>query len=218
MNKPELMSPAGDFTSLKAAIQAGADAVYFGIKGLNMRAGANNFLLSDLKKIASLCHKNNVKAYLALNTIIYENELKIINNILKKAREADIDAIICWDFAIIQEAKKLNIPIFISTQMSIANSESIRFFNELGIKRVVLARECSLDDIKAIRKEFPDIEIEVFCHGAMCVSVSGRCFLSQFQYNRSANRGECIQPCRRRYRIQDPEEEKEYILGEDYYR
>ena len=223
--KPEIMSPAGDWVSLRAAIDAGCDAVYFGIKGINMRAGAKNFEISNLKKITQICHKNDVKAYLALNTIVYEKEIKNIAKILTKAKAAGIDAVICWDMAVIREAKKQKIPIFISTQMSVSNSQSIIFFYEtLGIKRFVLARECSIDDIKKIRKELKKtlgvkankVEIEVFAHGAMCVSISGRCFLSQFQFGKSANRGECIQPCRSDYKITDIEEKCSFVIGNNY--
>ena len=224
-NQIEIMSPAGDWISLRAAIDAGCDAVYFGIKGINMRAGAKNFAIHELKKITQTCHKNDVKAYLALNIIVYEKEIKNIAKILTKAKAAGIDAVICWDMAVIREANKQQIPIFISTQMSVSNSQSIIFFYEtFGIKRFVLARECSIDDIKRIRKELKkaiktkanDIEIEVFAHGAMCVSISGRCFLSQLQFGKSANRGECIQPCRREYKIIDIEEKHSFVIGNNY--
>ncbi|MEA3515151.1 MAG: peptidase U32 family protein [Nanoarchaeota archaeon] len=223
--KPEIMAPAGDWISLRAAIDAGCDSVYFGIKGINMRAGAKNFAIPELKKITQTCHKNDVKAYLALNTVVYEKEIKNIAKILAKAKAAGIDAVICWDMAVIREANKQKIPVFISTQMSVSNSQSIIFFYEtLGIKRFVLARECSIEDIKRIRKELKkalgvkakEIGIEVFVHGAMCVSISGRCFLSQFQFGKSANRGECIQPCRREYKITDIEEKHSFVIGNNY--
>lgn len=214
--KPELLSPVQDFTSLSAAINNGADAVFFGIKGFNMRAGAKNFTERDLPKIVKICHKNNVKAYLAINIIIYEEEIKKVETILKKVKKAKIDAIICWDLAVIEIAKKLGIEIHVSTQASAANSKSAEFYRKLGAKRIVLARECSLEQIKKIRKN-SKIEIEVFIHGAMCVSVSGRCFMSQFLYGKSANRGECRQPCRKKYLIKQIEDDgKELELGEDY--
>jgi putative protease len=211
--KPELLAPVSDFTSLNAAINAGADSVYFGVKELNMRVTARNFEIGDLKKISELCHKNKVKAYLALNTIIYDEEIEKIKKILKKAKEAKIDAVIAWDLAVIQEAKKLRIPIHLSTQASVSNIEALKFYEKLGVKRFVLARELSLEQIKAIRKK-TKAEIEVFVHGAMCVSVSGRCFTSQFVFGRSANRGDCLQPCRRKYLIKDVEEGHELELGE----
>jgi|TARA_B100002003_G_C14122263_1_gene539845 putative protease len=220
--KPELLSPVQDFVSLTAAIQAGADAIYFGIKGLNMRAGARNFLIKDLKKIIEQCHKNKVKAYLALNTIIYDKELKNVQSLLKKAKEAKVDAIIAWDFSIINEANKLNLPIHISTQASLANFEAIKTLKKQykNIQRVILARELDLTQISSIisqlKKAKINIEIETFIHGAMCVSVSGRCFLSQEVFGKSANRGECLQPCRRLYTIKDVEEGHEFELGPDY--
>ena len=215
IKKPELLAPVQDYTSLTAAIKNGADAVFFGIKGFNMRAGAKNFTVKDLPKIVKIAHKNNVKTYLAINTIIYENEIKKVEQILSKVKKAKIDAIICWDFSIIQIAKKLNIEIHISTQASIANSKTAEFYRKLGATRVVLARECSLEQIKEIKKH-TKAEIEVFIHGAMCVSMSGRCFMSQFLYGKSANRGECLQPCRRKYLIKQIDGGQELELGEDY--
>lgn len=213
--KPELLAPIQDYTSLTAAIENGADAIFFGIKGFNMRAGAKNFTEKDLTKIAKITHKSNVRAYLAINIIIYENEINKVYKLLKRVKEAKIDAIICWDLSVIQIAKKLGIEIHISTQASISNSLSAEFYRKLGAKRVVLARECSLEQIKEIKKH-TKAEIEVFIHGAMCVSVSGRCFMSQFLYGKSANRGECQQPCRRKYLIKQIDGGKELELGEDY--
>jgi putative protease len=211
----ELLSPVQDFVSLKAAIDAGADAVYFGLKEFNMRATAKNFKLSELKKVVDLCHKNKIKAYLTLNTVVYENELSRIKQILKKVKEAEIDAIHAWDMSVINEAKKLKIPIHLSTQASVSNSEAVKFYKKLGIKRIILARECSLEQIKKIKKEVKGLELEVFIHGAMCVSISGRCFISQFEFKKSANRGECLQPCRRDYIIED-EEGNKLRLGKNY--
>ena len=211
--------------NLRAAIEAGCDAVYFGLRGLNMRAGAENFALADLKKIAALCRRNNVRAYLSLNTIIYERELTKLRNIIAKARQAQIDAVICWDFAVIREALAQDLPVCLSTQMSVSNSQSMLFFfNNLGVRRFVLARECSLGDMKKIKKALAKslgekaalVEIEVFAHGAMCVSISGRCFLSQFQYGKSANRGQCIQPCRREYRVVAGDDQADFSVGTNY--
>ena len=215
LKKPELLSPVQDFVSLKAAIDAGCDAVYFGIKEYNMRAGAKNFTSSQLKNVVDICHKNNVKAYLALNTIIYEEEIKKIKIILKKAKQADIDAVICWDMSVLEEARKLRLNIHLSTQASVSNSEAAEFYRKQGVSRIIFARECSLEQLKKIKKN-SKVEIEVFIHGAMCVSISGRCFISQFLFNKSANRGECLQPCRRKYLIKDIEEAHELEIGEDY--
>ncbi|PKL72416.1 hypothetical protein CVV26_01990 [Candidatus Kuenenbacteria bacterium HGW-Kuenenbacteria-1] len=215
IKKPELLAPIQDWTSLIAAIENGADAVYFGIKGFNMRAGAKNFTVKDFTKIVKIAHKKNVKTYLAINTIIFENEIKKIEKILIKTKQAKVDAIICWDFAVIQIAKKLKIEIHISTQASITNSKTAEFYRKLGAKRIVLARECSLEQIKEIKK-YTKVEIEIFIHGAMCISISGRCFISQFLYGKSANRGECSQPCRRKYIIKQIDGKEELELGEDY--
>jgi putative protease len=212
---PELMAPAGDWTMLHAAIQSGANAVYFGVDKLNMRAKAKNFSVKDLRKIADLCRSNNVLSYLTLNSIVYESELKQVEKIVSKAKESGIDRIICWDLSVIEICKKYNMPFCISTQASISNSYAIDFYKRIGATRIVLARECSLADIKKIRKK-TDLEIEVFIHGAMCVAVSGRCFMSHHLFDKSANRGECLQPCRREYEIYDPTIGKSLLIGEDY--
>jgi putative protease len=220
--KPELLSPVQDQVSLKAAIAAGADSIYFGIKELNMRIGAKNFQLKDTKKVIDICHKNKVKAYFTLNTLIYDEEAEKLNKILKKLKKEKIDAIICWDFSVIKECEKLNLPIHLSTQANVSNYETIAYLkNKIkNLKRVNLARELSLIQIKniiqKIKKNKLNIEIETFVHGAMCVSISGRCFLSQEVFNKSANRGSCLQPCRRKYLIKDIEEKHEFELGEDY--
>ena len=213
--KPELLSPAGDWPSLRAAVNAGADSVYLGVKGFNMRANARNFDVSELKKIVDFCHKNKVKVYVTINTIVYEDELKKVDKILDKIKQAKADAVICWDFAVIKKALEKKIEVHIRTQMSVSNSESLKFFEKLGAKRVVLARECSLKQIKELKKK-TKLKIETFVHGAMCVSMSGRCFTSQFLFKKSANRGECIQPCRRQYKIADLETGDELNLENNF--
>lgn len=200
-NKFELLAPAGDFSSMIAAIDAGADAVYFGLKEFNMRDSAKNFSVRDLDRINKICNKKNIKKYLTLNTIIYDKDLGKVESILKKSK-GKIDAVICWDNSIIELCKKYRIPFHVSTQASIANSASANFYKKLGAERVVLARELNLEQIKKISKIIP---VECFIHGAMCVSISGRCFLSQHLCNKSANRGECLQFCRRSYFIRDEE-------------
>ncbi len=210
MRKYELLSPVGDFPMLISAINAGADAVYFGLQEFSMRKGSKNFTLNDLDKIKKICSKNKIKTYLTLNTIIYDNELKKIEKILKKIKNK-INAVICWDLSVIQLCRKYKIPFHISTQASVANSESAKFYKKLGAKRIILARELNLKQIKKISK-IKGIDIECFAHGAMCVAVSGRCFLSQFLFNKSANRGECIQPCRRSYIVKDTQEGYELKL------
>ena len=197
----ELLAPAGDFSMLSAAVNAGADAVYFGLKEFSMRQNAGNFTIKDLNQIEQICKPKKIKKYLTLNTIIYNSELKQIEEIIKKIKKK-VDAIICWDVAVIQLCKKYKIPFFISTQASVANVEAARFYKKLGAKRIILARELNLKQINEISKI---IDVEVFCHGAMCVAISGRCFTSQFLFNKSANRGECLHPCRRSYIVKDEE-------------
>ncbi|MDD5012461.1 MAG: U32 family peptidase [Candidatus Nanoarchaeia archaeon] len=201
MEKYELLAPAGDFSMLAAAVNAGADAVYFGLKEFSMRAKAGNFMIEDLDEIEKMSKSKNVKRYLTLNTIIYNSELKKIEKIIQKVK-GKVDAIICWDFAVISLCRKYQIPFFVSTQASVSNIESAKFFKQIGAKRIILARELNLKQIKEISKI---IDIETFCHGAMCVAVSGRCFTSQFLFNKSANRGECLHPCRRSYTVKDDE-------------
>lgn len=195
--KYELLAPVGDFRNLKAAVEAGADAVYFGIRGFNMRAGAKNFGLRDLDKIRKICGK--VKMYLTLNVIVYDEELKKVGEILKKVK-GKVDAVICWDLAVIELCRKLKIPFHVSTQASVSNSREAEFYKKLGAERIVLARELSLKQIGRISKV---IDIECFCHGAMCVAISGRCFMSQHVNGLSANRGQCTQLCRRSWNVKD---------------
>ena len=215
MKKPELLAPAGNKTNLIAAIKNGADAVYFGVENLNMRAAAKNFTTEELPELVVYCKEHGVDTHLTINTIVYENELDELDKILSAAKKAGIDMVICWDLAVIQKVKEYGLPFCISTQASISNSGSAKFYKELGAKRIVLARECSLDQIIEIKKKV-DIEIETFVHGAMCVAVSGRCFMSHEIFNRSANRGDCLQPCRREFKIYDTHNEADFLLGEDY--
>lgn len=216
--KPELLAPVGNWAMLSAAIQAGCDAVYFGTKELNMRVTAQNFTCDELKKVVAYCHKHKVRAYLTLNVIVYDNELEEMKRIVAEAKKSKVDAIICWDLSVIQEALQQKIEVHLSTQASVANAQAAVFYKQLGISRIVLARECTLEQITAI-KEKVNVEIECFVHGAMCVSLSGRCFMSQFLYGKSANRGECLQPCRRSYDaslITDQETKKELQLENHY--
>ena len=201
MIKYELLAPAGNFPMLVAAINAGANAVYFGLKEFSMRATAKNFTIKDLDKIEKICKPKNIQRYLTINTIIYNEEIKQLEKVIKKVK-GKVDAIICWDMAVINLCNEYKIPFFISTQASISNIEAAKFYKNLGAKRIVLARELNLKQIKEISKV---IDVECFCHGAMCVSVSGRCFTSQFLFNKSANRGECLHPCRRTYQVKDEE-------------
>ncbi|OYT36866.1 protease [Candidatus Pacearchaeota archaeon ex4484_71] len=194
-NECELLAPVGDFKMLVAAVEAGADAVYFGLKEFSMRTNARNFTIGELDKINKICKPKGVKKYLTLNVIVYDREIEKLEKVIKKVK-GKIDAVICWDLAVINLCKKYKIPFHISTQASVSNRESLKFYKRLGAERVVLARELDLKQIKALSKY---IEIEAFVHGAMCVAVSGRCFMSQHLFGRSANRGECTQVCRRAY-------------------
>ena len=211
----ELMAPAGNWTMLRTAVKSGADAVYFGVDKLNMRAKAANFTLAELPEISRFCSEKKVKTYLTLNTIVYEEEINDLDEIVEGAKNAGIDRVICWDLAVTEICRKYEMPFCISTQGSVSNSLSANFYKSLGAVRIVLARECSLEEIKKIRAN-TDLEIEAFIHGAMCIAVSGRCFMSHHLFGKSANRGECIQPCRREYEITDNSIDKSMVLGEDY--
>jgi len=195
--KIELLAPVGSFKCLVTAVEAGCDAVYFGVQDFNMRNRAKNFKVSDFPEIKKLA--GGVKLYLTLNTIIYDNELNKVEKVIIKAKKY-VDAIICSDISVMLLCKKYKVPFHISTQCSISNSETAQFYKKLGAERVVLARELNLKQIKKISKIVP---VEIFVHGAMCVAVSGRCFTSQFLFNQSANRGKCLQPCRRPYTVKD---------------
>ncbi len=213
--KPELLAPAGNWEMLKTSLKDGADSVYFGVQGLNMRSTTRNFTVQDLKDIVKEVESHNAKAYLAMNVIAYEKELESIKETLEKAKETGIHGVICWDHAVIRMAKKIGLNVHISTQASVSNSESANFYYDLGAKVCVLAREVTLEEVEEIRKNTP-LKIEVFVHGAMCVSVSGRCFMSEHLYGKSANRGECLQPCRREYKVTDKETGKELELENNF--
>lgn len=200
-DKYELLAPVGDFSMLVAAVNAGANAIYFGLKQFGMRDSAKNFEIGEISKMREICRKKKVKMYVTLNTIIFEEDLKNIEETIKKVK-GKVDAIICWDLSVVKLCKKYKIPFFISTQASVSNSKSAMFYKKLGAKRVICARELNLKQIKEISKV---IEVECFVHGAMCVAVSGRCFTSQFLFDKSANCGKCLQPCRRSYTIKDEE-------------
>lgn len=222
---PELLAPAGDWKNLGAALEAGADAIYFGVRGLNMRAGARNFTVRDLPRIVATCHEAGAKAYLALNVLVMEGELARLDKVLRSASAAGVDAVIASDFAVITRARELGLAVHASTQMSVANSATLAALHGLGVERFVLARECSLKDLRRMRTALSRrlgkrvaaaVELELFAHGAMCVSVSGRCFMSEHECGKSANRGACTQPCRREYRIVAERGGSEWVVGKDY--
>jgi len=201
MRKPEILSPAGDFTCLQSALDAGGDAVYFGLGTFNMRARSGvNFKEEDLPEIARRCRERKVKAYLALNAIMFEGEKDDVERTIIAAKPY-VDAFIVSDWGVISLCRKHGAVFHISTQMSTSNSEAVRFLAAQGASRVVLARECTLAEVKRISEAVPEVELECFVHGAQCVAESGRCFMSHEAFGKSACRGECNQPCRRRFLV-----------------
>jgi len=222
----EIMAPAGSWQSLQAAIQGGANSVYFGIEQLNMRArSSNNFTLKDLVEIAELCNKKNIKTYITLNTIIYDHDLILMKKIVDTAKQANITAIIASDQAVIGYAASVNMEVHISTQTNVTNLETIRFFSHFA-DVVILSRELSLLQVKEITKEIEKqqikgpsgnlIKIEIFVHGALCMAVSGKCYMSLHTTNSSANRGACIQNCRKTYTVTDKEDGHQFDIDNEY--
>ncbi len=221
----EIMSPAGSFESLMAAIQGGADSVYFGIEQLNMRAkSANNFTFDDLEIIAKTCDESDVRSYLTLNTIIYDHDLSLMKRIVNRAKEAGITAVIASDQAVINYAASIGFEVHISTQTNVTNLETIKFFAHFA-DVMVLARELSLKQVKDITDGIVKddvrgpsgnlVEIEIFAHGALCMAVSGKCYMSLHTNNSSANRGACVQNCRRTYEVTD-DEGNEFLIDNEY--
>lgn len=220
------MAPAGSFESLMAAIQGGADSVYFGLEKLNMRARSSfSFTVKDLPGIVSIARKHRVKAYLALNTVVYDEELELLKKIIKQAKKAKIDAIIGADQSVIMLAREENIETHLSTQLNISNFESLKFYKNFA-DVVVLARELSLEQIKSIIQSVRKhnltgpsgklIKVELFIHGALCMGISGKCYISLHQYGYSANRGECFQACRRTYLLTDKETGQELEVDNEF--
>jgi len=224
--KMELMAPAGSFEAMQAAIDNGADSIYFGVEQLNMRAKSSiNFTLDDLPEIAQRCKVENVKTYLTLNTIIYDHDLSVIKKLINKVKTAGITAIIASDQAVINYAKTSGVVVHISTQLNVTNIETVKFYS-LFADTMVLSRELSLRQVKHIcdtivkedvRGPSGDlIEVEIFGHGALCMAVSGKCYLSLHTQNSSANRGACIQNCRRTYKVIDLEDGHELEIDSEY--
>ncbi|PWW29988.1 peptidase U32 family protein [Chryseobacterium sp. AG844] len=224
--KIELMSPAGDFISLQAAIDNGADSVYFGVEQLNMRARATmNFTIDDLPEIARRCSEKGVRTYLTLNTIIYDHDLSIVRTLLDKAKEAGLTAVIAMDQAVISYARQIGMEVHISTQINITNIETVKFY-ALFADTMVMSRELSISQIKKICSQIEKdqvkgpsgnlVEVEIFGHGALCMAVSGKCYLSLHSHNSSANRGACKQNCRKKYTVIDQESGFEIELDNEY--
>lgn len=226
MQAIEIMSPAGSFDSLMAAIQGGAGSVYFGAGQLNMRArSSSNFSKEDILQITQICREHNVKSYLTLNTIIYDEELPLMREMVELARESGVSAIIASDLSVLEYARKLGVEIHISTQCNITNIEAVRFYAAYA-DVMVLARELSIQQIAAITREIREqnitgpsgqlVQIEVFVHGALCMAVSGKCYISLDNFNSSANRGACMQPCRRAYHVKDADNQLELEIENKY--
>jgi len=224
--KVELLAPAGSYEALQAAIDNGADAIYFGVGHINMRSqSAANFDLEDLKKIAKICQQNKIKSYLTVNTVLYDHDMKMMKNLIDAAKDNHVSAVIVSDMAAIQYAHNIGMPLHISTQLSVSNVESVKFFAQYA-DQIVLARELTLDMITHITEEIKKqkitnpsgelIPIEVFAHGALCIAISGRCSMSLYNENASANRGACRQMCRRKYKVTDLESNKEMILDNEF--
>lgn len=220
------MAPVGSYESLHAAIEAGADAVYFGIEGLNMRSrSSNNFTLDDLHSIAATCRERGVKTYLTVNTVIYDDDIEKCHAIIDAAREASITAIIASDVAAIMYARQVGVEVHISTQVNVTNIEAVRFYAQYA-DVVVLAREVDLERVALIHRQIEAqqirgphgelVRIEMFCHGALCMAVSGKCYLSLHELNSSANRGACTQICRRGYTVRDRETGEELDVENQY--
>ncbi len=222
----EIMAPVGSRDSLAAAIQAGADSIYFGIENLNMRArSASTFTIDDLREIARTCEEHGMKSYLTVNTIIYDQDIALMRTIVDAAKEAGISAIIAADVAVMTYARSIGQEVHLSTQLNISNTEALRFYAAFA-DVVVLARELNLEQVAQIHRAIVEehicgpsgqpVRIEMFCHGALCMAVSGKCYLSLHQMNHSANRGACMQVCRRSYIVRDKETDAELEIDNQY--
>ncbi|OIQ41378.1 MAG: collagenase [Bacteroidetes bacterium MedPE-SWsnd-G1] len=226
MQKIELMAPAGNFESMQAALDNGADSIYFGVEQLNMRARASiNFTLEDLQEISDRCKAKNVRTYLTLNTIVYDHDLSIVKTLIQKAKDADITAVIAMDQAVIASARAIGMEVHISTQINITNIETAKFY-AMFADTIVLSRELSLRQVNKITEQIEKddvrgpsgklLEVEIFGHGALCMAVSGKCYMSLHSHNSSANRGACKQNCRKKYTVIDQETGFEMELDNEY--
>lgn len=224
--KIEIMAPAGNFEALAAAVNSGADSVYFGVEDLNMRShSANNFSIGDLPHIIGFCREKGVKTYLTLNIVIYDSELDKVRQTLQAAKDAGISAVIASDIFVIEYARSIGLEVHISTQLNLTNIEALRFYSRYA-DVVVLARELNLDQVKAITDRIASenitgpagkpVKVEMFCHGALCMAVSGKCYLSLHENGHSANRGSCLQICRRGYKVTDLETDREFVIDNKY--
>lgn len=225
-NEYEIMAPVGSRESLAAAINAGAQSIYFGIEKLNMRAhSASTFTIDDLREIAKTCHEHGMKSYLTVNTVIYGEDIETMHQIIDAAKEAEISAVIASDVAVMTYCRSVGQEVHLSTQLNISNIEALRFYAQFA-DVVVLARELHMDQVADIYRQVVEqnicgpsgnlIRIEMFCHGALCMAISGKCYLSLQNAGRSANRGECVQICRRGYRVTDIESGTELEVDNKY--
>lgn len=226
MKKPKLLSPVGSFESLHSAIRAGADAIYFGVEQLNMRTkSVPTITIDDIKEVADVCKKHGVQSYLTLNTVMYDYDMQLVQKIVNTCKEDGIDAIIASDYAVFEICKTVGIPLHISTQANVTNVESVGFFSHLA-DVIVLSRELTVTQVKHITQEIKRrnirgisgelMKIETFIHGALCMAVSGKCYLSLHEKNASANRGACVQNCRRPYQVVDLETGNELLIDNEY--
>ncbi|MBR9699783.1 U32 family peptidase [Candidatus Woesearchaeota archaeon] len=221
----EIMAPAGSFESLHAAIKAGAGSVYFGVGQLNMRSRSANFKEEDLEKVAEVCKEHKVRSYLALNTIVYDEDIPLMKELCDRAKKAGVSAVIASDISAMEYACSISLEVHCSTQCNISNFDAVKFYSRYA-DVVVLARELSLEQINNISEHIKKeqikgpkgerVQIELFVHGALCVSISGHCYMSLATYNHSANRGECLQNCRRAYRVTDDETGDELVIDNKY--
>jgi len=225
-NEIEIMSPAGSYESLMAAIQGGADSVYFGMEQLNMRAGSsNNFTLDDLKKITGICRENNIKSYLTLNVVVYDHEIKQMQEIIDAAKQSGVSAIIASDLSAIMHSFNSGLEVHLSTQLNVTNTESLKFYSQWA-DVAVLARELNLEQVKEINNNIKTLNIkgpggnpvktEMFVHGALCMAISGKCYMSLHENNMSANRGTCYQTCRKSYILTEKESGHEIEVDNEF--
>jgi len=216
-NKPEILAPVGSYEALASVIKAGADAIYMGVGKINQRALKTTFDINDVKEIRKITQDAGVKQYITLNSIVFEDDLPYIEETLDQLKEIGVDAVIGWDMSVLTGAIERGIETHLSTMASVSNSSAAKFYEKLGVKRIVPAREVKLEGLKQI-KEKTNLEIEIFVHGAMCMAVSGRCFLSHDVFEKSGNRGECYQVCRHEFdvKIVSKNTGTEFYLGSDY--
>lgn len=226
LKKPELLAPAGSFESIHSAIKAGADAIYFGVEQLNMRTKSiPTICLEDIEEVSNICRNHGIKCYLTLNTVVYDYDMQLARRIITTCKETGVDAIIASDFAVFEMCKSIGMPLHISTQSNVSNIESVAFFAQMA-DVVVLARELTIKQVAYITAEIKRrnikgvsgklMRIETFIHGALCMAISGKCYLSLHEKNGSANRGACVQNCRRPYQVTDLETGNELLIDNEY--